>query len=94
MPSDAVRDTVEALLGKEILASRTRGGKTYYRPTERGILRSLDLIHRVSRRKIEDAENTSPAPRIAPEVGSRSRVGCAARRGARNIHLRTHTDTD
>lgn len=92
MPSEAVRAAVETLLGREILVSRTRGGKIYYRLTESGILRSLDLIHRVSQRKIESPGNISPAPRIDPEAGSRSRGGCTARRGTQKTHLRTHTD--
>jgi predicted transcriptional regulator len=59
----AVLPELRALQRKDILGSFNRSRKTYYRLADARILQAFDLIHKISRRKVKQAEAKSPAPK-------------------------------
>ena len=61
MPQKEILPELAALLNKNILVSFNRSQQTFYSLTDDGILRALDLIHKISQKKIIQAETASPA---------------------------------
>jgi predicted transcriptional regulator len=73
MTQKAALPELIALQDKDILISFSKSQKTFYRLADDRILQALDRIHKVSQRKVKQAETKSPA-RITSRISRRRRA--------------------
>ena len=72
----AVLPELMALQRKNILVSFHRSQETYYRLTDARILNAFDLIHKISQRRVKQAETESPKTSEFPgDAGHESIAG-------------------
>jgi predicted transcriptional regulator len=73
MTQKAVLPELMALQRKDILVSFNRSQETYYCLADARILQAFDLIHKISQRKVKQAETQSPEPKTS-RISRRCRV--------------------
>jgi hypothetical protein len=61
MPQKTILPELMALQSKDILISFSKSQKTYYHLADARVLQALDLIHKISQRKVKQAGTKSPA---------------------------------
>jgi predicted transcriptional regulator len=59
MTQKAVLPEIIKMLNKDVLVSFSKSQKTYYRLSDNRILQVLDLIHKVSQKKVKQADTRS-----------------------------------